>query len=126
MKKFNKDIGNLSEQLAINYLKENGHYIMDSNFKTHFGEVDIISKKNNLIIITEVKGRFNLNYGSPSEAVTFNKQHTIIKVAMSYIHMHNFYDYNLRFDVIEVFLNPSTNSYNINHIKDAFRVNWRI
>ena len=60
MKKFNKAIGSLGENLAIDYLKQNKYKILDTNFKNRFGEIDIISKKNDLIIIIEVKGRFGV------------------------------------------------------------------
>lgn len=123
MKKFNKDIGNLSETLAIDYLKQKKYKILDINFKNRFGEIDIISKKDDLIIIIEVKGRFNSNYGFPSESVNISKQKKIIAVTNSYLHINNLYKCNIRFDVIEIFLNHMTNSYEINHIIDAFRIN---
>ena len=123
MKKFNKDIGNLSETLAIDYLKQKKYKILDINFKNRFGEIDIISKKDDLIIIIEVKGRFSSNYGFPSESVNISKQKKIIAVTNSYLHINNLYKRNIRFDVIEIFLNHMTNSYEINHIIDAFRIN---
>lgn len=122
MKKFNKSIGNLGESLAVNYLKQNQHKILDTNFKNRFGEIDIISKKDDLIIIIEVKCRFGSDYGFPSESVNISKQKGIINVTNSYLYIHNLYSYNIRFDVIEIFLNHINNSYKINHIIDAFRI----
>ena len=110
MKKFNKAIGSLCENLAIDYLKQNKYRILDTNFKNCFGEIDIISKKDDLIIIIEVKGRFGVAYGFPSESVNFSKQKNIIKLANSYLYMNNLYKYNIRFDVIEIFFNHITNS----------------
>lgn len=123
MKKFNKAIGSLGENLAIDYLKQNKYKILDTNFKNRFGEIDIISKKDDLIIIIEVKGRFGVAYGFPSESVNRSKQKNIIKVTNSYLYINNLYKHNIRFDIIEIFLNHITNSYKINHIVDAFRIN---
>ncbi|ALB47484.1 MULTISPECIES: YraN family protein [Clostridium] len=123
MKKINKDIGSFSEDLAKKYLEKNDYSILDCNFKNFLGEIDIICKKNNLLIIVEVKSRYNNNYGSPRESVNFSKQRSIIKVANSYINYKRLPNINVRFDVIEVYLNLESTNFKINHIKDAFRLN---
>ena len=122
MKKFNKDIGTYCENLACNYLLKNNFKILQCNFKNFIGEIDIICIKNSTLIIIEVKGRYDYNFGSPKEAVSLNKQKNIIKVATSYIYNKKFNNLNVRFDVIEVYLNKINSSYKINHIEDAFRV----
>lgn len=122
MKNFNKLIGNYGENLASKYLIENNYKILENNFRNFLGEIDIISIKDSILVITEVKSRYNINYGFPQEAVTYSKQKSIIKVAVSYITLKKFNNLNVRFDVIEVLFNKDNSLYKINHIEDAFRL----
>ncbi|GAA0078039.1 YraN family protein [Clostridium sp. CTA-5] len=122
MKKLNKDIGDYCELLAKNYLIKNKYKILDCNFRNFLGEIDIICLKNDILIILEVKGRYNYDYGMPKEAVSISKQNSIIKVTKSYMVYKNIQYINVRFDVIEVYLNLYNQLFKINHIKDAFRL----
>ena len=121
MKRLNKEVGNYSEDLATLYLKNNGYIIIERNFRNFLGEIDIICQRNGLLIIIEVKGRYNYNCGTPKESVTIYKQKSILKVATSYISYKKLNNINLRFDVIEVYLNPQNTLFKIEHIEDAFR-----
>lgn len=123
MKKYNKLIGNYCEHIACTYLSSNNYKIIDRNFRTRLGEIDIICFINDTIIIIEVKGRYFMNFGMPCECVSTYKQHNIINAARFYITSNNLHKFNIRFDVIEVILDNKNNLFNINHIKDAFRLN---
>ncbi|WP_294371551.1 YraN family protein [uncultured Clostridium sp.] len=122
MKKFNKIVGNFSEKLAAEFLIQKGYSILELNFRNRLGEIDIICLKENILVIVEVKGRYNLNYGYPQESVNYKKQNSIIKTAYCYISYKKFFNINIRFDVIEILLNTNNSLYKINHIKDAFRL----
>ena len=121
MKKFNREIGTHCEDIAKEYLKKNNYNIVAYNFRNFLGELDIICLQNNLLIVIEVKGRYNYDYGFPREAVNIAKQKTIIKVTNSYINYKNLKNVNIRFDVIEVYLNSENAFVKINHLQDAFR-----
>lgn len=122
MKKLNKDIGDYCENLAKTYLNQNNYHILDSNFKNFLGEIDIVCIQNNLLIIVEVKGRYSYDYGLPRESVTFSKQKSIIGVTNAYISYKKLFNLNVRFDIIEVYLNSKNTDFTLNHIKDAFRL----
>ena len=122
MKKSNKEIGNYCENLAKEYLQKNKYHILDCNFRNFLGEIDIICIQSNLLIIVEVKGRYSYDYGLPKESISISKQKSIIKVTNSYIYYKNLIDINIRFDVVEVYLNPQDAFFKINHIIDAFRL----
>lgn len=122
MKKSNKDIGGYCENLAREYLIKHNYNIVDCNFRNFLGEIDIICTHNNLLIIVEVKGRYNYNYGLPKESISFSKQKSIINVTTSYISYKRLFNFNVRFDVIEVYLNPQNTLVKITHIRDAFRL----
>ena len=121
MKKLNKEIGNYCENLAKEYLHRNKYSILDCNFRNFLGELDVICIKDNLLIIVEVKGRYNYDYGLPKESITLSKQKSIIKVTESYIYYKKLINLNIRFDVIEVYLNTQDTFFEVNHIIDAFR-----
>jgi putative endonuclease len=122
MKRLNSDVGKYSENLAKEYLEKNNYHILDRNFRNFLGEIDIICTKDNLLIIVEVKGRYNYDYGLPKESVNFSKQKSIAKIANSYIYHKRLFNINVRFDVIEIYLNSENTLYKINHILDAFRL----
>lgn len=120
LKKLNKEIGSYCEKLAIKYL-ENIHYkVLETNYRNHIGEIDIICSTKNLLIIIEVKGRYIYNFGMPLEAVTLHKQQSIYKTASVYLQYHKLNNINVRFDVIEIYLNTDNDFLKLNHIEDAF------
>ena len=122
MKKLNKEIGTYCENLAKEYLLDNKYHILVCNFRNFLGEIDIICVQDKILIIVEVKGRYNYDYGLPKESINLSKQKSIIKVTNSYIYYKKLININIRFDVIEVYLNKQDTLFKINHLKDAFRL----
>lgn len=113
----NIDKGKLGEEKAAKYLQKEGYYIKERNYRTKIGEIDIIAVKSNIIAFVEVKTRTNISYGFPYEAVNWKKQDKIIKSSLIYIKQKKLIDFQMRYDIIEVFLNENLR---INHIEDAF------
>ena len=118
---YNKTIGKYGETIAADYLINNGYKILDRNFQTRYGEVDIIGVKDDLIIFFEVKSRYTKSFGTPLESVTCHKKGKIVSISSYYIYVNNLYDYNIRYDVIEIIFNHLNDTYKINHLIDAFR-----
>lgn len=114
-KQFNKIEGNIGEIMAINYLKDKKYKILETNYRNNLGEVDIIAMQKRAVVFIEVKARQTLAFGRPSEAVNFEKQRKIRKVAMLYLIQNNLTESETRFDVIEVIGNEE-----VNHIENAF------
>ncbi len=107
--------GKLGEDLATQYLENNGYEIVERNFSCQQGEIDIIAKEKNEIVFVEVKTRKCLTYGTPAEAVTKEKRRHIEKTAQYYLFTKQLEKQPVRFDVIEVYVYG--NRYRINHIK---------
>lgn len=122
MHSFNKDIGSLGEDIAENYLKNMGYIILDRNYRSKLGEIDIIGKDGDYIAFIEAKTRYGTIYGTPAEAVTYSKQYKIYKTAQLYILKKKLHKFNFRFDVIEVILNTKDNEHSVRLIKDAFQI----
>lgn len=114
MKEKNKITGNIGEQKAQKFLKKNKYKILECNYTTQLGEIDIIAKQKDCIVFVEVKTRETLEYGRPSEAVGERKQNKIRKVAMLYLQRNKLFDVPCRFDCIEIVGDK------INHLQDAF------
>lgn len=115
------EVGNYGEDLSCRYISSKNYIILKRNFKKKSGEIDIIAIKRDVLVFIEVKSRYSTYLCSPKEYVTSFKQKTIKTIAKYFIHINNLYDYYVRFDVIEVFLNKDDDRYKINHLKDAFR-----
>ena len=118
-KKYNKKIGSFGEMLVITYLENMNYEILDKNYKTKFGEIDIIAKDKKEYVFIEVKTRTSSKYGMPSEAVDFNKEKHIKKSSQVYVYLNNLENKYIRYDVIEVYF-INKNKYYINHLKNNF------
>jgi len=114
----NQEIGKIGEEEACKYLQSSNYKILDRNFLSQNGEIDIIAKNNEEYIFVEVKTRMSRNYGKPIDAVDKNKQKHIIDATKYYVYKNSLENQNIRFDIIEVYINKSNKL--INHIKNAF------
>ena len=97
-----KALGKRGEKLVEEYLKKLGYIILKRNYRTPFGEADLIVEDGDEIAFVEVKTRESFSYGTPLEAVTPQKQERYRKIAQ-YYWMRTREEPNARFDVAEVF-----------------------
>ena len=109
-----KAVGDIGEEIAVNYLKEKGYTILERNAQYTGVEIDIIAKDKKALVFCEVKTRTDTLYGRPVEAVNRPKQLRYIQGAKGYIVTHKVRNTDIRFDVIEVLEGE------INHIIGAF------
>lgn len=114
----NGKLGKLGEELAENYLKCNGYKIIEKNFRSRFGEIDLIAIKNNILSFIEVKTRTSIKYGLPMEAVNYTKQKHIYLTGEYYILKNSIKNKEITLDVIEVYFH-NEEDYKINHLQMA-------
>lgn len=112
----NRQKGNSGEEIAANYLKKKGYRIMERNFTTDIGEIDMVAAGDGCIVFVEVKERFSDKFGYAADAVGYRKQNKISQVASQYIRKYRLFDVSVRFDVIEVYFEDKR----IEHIENAF------
>lgn len=117
-KHFNKLTGNYGEDIACDYLEKNHYQILERNFVSYRGEIDIIVEQDQTIIFVEVKTRAQSYCGLPAEAVTKSKMKQLYKVAEYYLYLHHLLEAKVQFDVIEVFLLGS-HTVKLNHLQDV-------
>lgn len=112
---YKKFLGSLGERKAAKFLKKKGFKIIDKNYTTRFGEIDLIGLYGDFLVFIEVKTRTTKTYGEALEAVDLKKQERYKKTASLYLLTHRELTLQPRFDVVEVYPNE------INHIEDAFQ-----
>lgn len=111
--------GEYGESLAQAYLKEQGFRILETNYRFHHGELDIVAEEGEILVFCEVKTRSNAEFGPPECAVSEQKQHQLRRLALAYLTVHGIRDRVCRFDVIAIRLQGGVPSVNL--IRDAFR-----
>jgi putative endonuclease len=112
-------LGKDGEVLAADFLKNKGYRILDKNFRTVFGEIDIIAKDSGVVVFVEVKTRTDITFGYPFEAVNPKKREKIRKTALCFLKKLK-KSVPARFDVLSIYFENGERK--IDHIKDAFEV----
>ncbi|MCL2799100.1 MAG: YraN family protein [Endomicrobia bacterium] len=110
-----REIGFDKEKEAAKFLIKNGYKIIETNFNTKYGEIDIVAKHKDYLVFIEVKYRKSSDILSPQEAVTFQKQQKIIKSAIVYLKQNRIKS-DIKFDVVAI------NDNEITLIKSAFDI----
>jgi len=112
------ETGKQGENIAAEYLASKKYKILARNWTAGHLELDIVAKKDNMLIVIEVKTRSgNLEMYNPAIAVNKQKQRQLIRAANRYILAYNINE-EVRFDIISVFING--NEHAISHLEDAF------
>lgn len=110
-----RSVGKLYEDLAASYLIAEGYSVIEQNFATRQGEIDIISMYQGTLVFTEVKFRKNSRYGSALSAVSRAKQEKMVRTALLYMKKTGYpANQNCRFDVIGIDAQG-----HIEHVKNA-------
>lgn len=97
-------VGRLGERLALQFLHNQNYAILKQNFKSRFGEIDIIAQKNSIIHFIEVKTRIDTKKGMPYESVTPRKIRHLQKAAQYYLLQSKKHESKLSLDVISIIL----------------------
>ncbi|WP_028845791.1 YraN family protein [Thermodesulfatator atlanticus] len=95
-------MGSFAEKLAVWYFRLKGYHVCAKNWRTRFGELDLVVKKGKTLVFVEVKARRSLRKGSPEEALTPAKKKKILSLAKLYLQKEKPKAQVLRFDLIAV------------------------
>jgi putative endonuclease len=112
-------LGQWGEEQAVSYLRKRGVKILERNFRTPVGEIDIIARSKRELLFVEVKTRRGTNFGQPQEAVGVRKQQQIIRTAQWYLKQKSTGSLQPRFDVVAI-LCQSDDSAVIQYLPNAF------
>ena len=109
-----REIGAEGEDRATTSLKKQGYRIIEKNFRSPFGELDIIAEEGGYLVFVEVKNRKSSSFGTALQAINNTKKKHMIKTAMFYMKTHRCFNRRVRFDVVGI------DSENVKIVKHAF------
>jgi putative endonuclease len=113
----NQSFGKIGEAAATEYLKNLGYKILARNFRTRWGEIDIIARDGDCLVFAEVKTRADERYGAPEEAVTRTKQQHLVKAGQIYLSQTKQAHALWRIDVLALL--KQNDGFLVRHLKNA-------
>jgi len=111
-----KRVGEIGEKLAAKYLRKRGYRIVERNFSTRFGEIDLIAKKKGVLVFVEVKAR--LGFGEPEWGISRNKISKVKKMAEFYLLDESPEYNNLRIDAVCIDLSVDLEAEDIRYYEN--------
>lgn len=118
-----REIGFHGEDIAVKYLEALGLSIVCRNFRSRFGEVDLIAKDGDTTVFVEVKTRTSGLFGKAIEQIGRGKRQKIMKSALMYLAKTGALGSNVRFDVLAIDILRG-GSHRVELVKGAFN-GWR-
>jgi putative endonuclease len=118
----NQDTGAAGERIASGFLREHGYRILGTNYRTPFGEIDIIAGHYGYTVFFEVKTRFSDRFGPPLASITRSKQRHIILNCLFYLKRHKLLDTPCRIDAIGIMLSSEGKLETLEHVKNAVQM----
>ena len=104
MKDPRRQLGDQGEDLAAAALKQQGYKILERNYVTPLGEIDLIARQGKTVVVVEVKTRRGSRFGAPQEAVHPGKQDRLRRLADYYLKAKRLTGTPVRFDVVAITL----------------------
>lgn len=97
-----RTLGQDGEELAWRTLKRQGYKILERNYTTPLGEIDLIAQHRGVLVFVEVKTRQVQTFGSAREAITARKQARLSRLAQYYLKQKHLAPPEMRFDVVAI------------------------
>lgn len=110
-----RQIGNLGEKIAAEYLTNQGYRLLEQNFRTPYGELDLVLLDKDALVFVEVKTRTSDTFGTPESSVTESKLERIYNAALLWLQEHPEATDQWRIDVIAIQLGPGNATRDIQH-----------
>lgn len=112
-----KELGNIAEKTAAEYLEKQGLKIKELNHRNKIGEIDIIAQDGDIYVFVEVKAKTSNRLGGPADMVGYKKQEKLKKLARYYFFQNELEELDYRIDVVA--LDFSVTPPKISWIKSA-------
>jgi len=114
-----RQLGDIGENFAVDYLERKNYQIIERNYWKPIGEIDIIAKKDKKTIFFEVKTGI-LGYDlRPEDNLTVSKQKKLKRIVSEYLSSHNLYDSDYQIDILIVYLYKNRTLARIEHIENV-------
>lgn len=108
--------GLLAERKAERFLTRAGFRLIQRNYTTRLGEIDLIMQKDDLVIFVEVRMRKSIRFGTGADSVNWGKQQKLIRTAQLFLQQYQTGNESFRFDVVSI------SADGIDWIPDAFNL----
>lgn len=115
----NSELGARGEALAALHLVENGMELIDRNWRTKYGELDIVARDGDVFVFIEVKTRSGTGYGTPAESVTYAKRQRIRRLALAWLDERKSPWVRVRFDVVAILMTRDGDPI-VSHLRAVF------
>jgi putative endonuclease len=112
-------IGNLGESLAATFLEKKGYTILERNWRTPYGEIDLIAQESDVIVFVEVKTRASRTLGPPEISITPRKEEHMRSAAKYYIQQHPELLTDWRIDAVTIQLHKNNSPLLIDHFENV-------
>jgi putative endonuclease len=109
-------LGRYGEELAARHLVEDGFVVLERNWRCDAGEIDIVARDGDVLVVCEVKTRSSLSHGSPFEAVTERKLHRLERLGLRWMRERGVRPGSMRVDVVSV-LRPASGRSVLEHVR---------
>ncbi len=113
-------LGQKGEEEAVRFLRGLGYVIIEQNYRSPFGEVDVIAEEGQVLVFVEVRSHSRPEYGDPLESVDRRKQRQVAKTALHYLLDKGWENREARFDVIGI--QWDAGQVRLSHIPGAFEL----
>jgi len=113
-------LGDHGEQVAVDHLVASGLTILERNWRCELGEIDIVARDGDTLVVCEVKTRAGVGFGSPLEAVTAAKAARLRRLAARWIEANGVHPPEIRIDLIGV-LRPRRGPAEVDHVRGVVR-----
>lgn len=114
-----RDTGNLGERLGRNFLAKRGFQIIETNYRSPGGEIDIIARQGEWLVFVEVRTKRSRNFGTPEESITQRKKAKLVAVAEHYLQNHEPQPKSWRIDLVAVELDNRNRASRIELTENA-------
>jgi len=116
-----QELGALGERHAARALRSRGLRVLEANFRTKYGELDLVARDGDTLVYVEVRTRTRQDdFRTPLESVDAEKQRRLIRLARAYRAARRIPDCPGRYDVVEVIATPQGRILDLRHIEGAF------
>lgn len=114
-----QSLGHLGESIAAVFLEKNGYTILERNYRTPYGEIDLIVMRNDVIVFVEVKTRANSSLGPPEISITPRKEEHMRNAADYFIQQHPEMINDWRLDAITILMRTANSPPLIDHFENV-------
>lgn len=112
-------LGRWGEKVAAHFLEAKGYVIVERNWRTGRGELDLVAQDGSTLVFVEVKTRRGQEYGTPEESITPRKQEKLLELVQNYLTNHQLGEAEWRVDVVAIELDKGGKLLRCDHIPDA-------